>query len=764
MPPQLSAAQDTALYLEVTLNETRLDGLTPFLEREGDLRARAFDLKKLGFALTDVPDDQLVELADLAGLTARLDTRTQRLALTAPLRLLSLNTTRLDANRSTAAAPSATAPGVLLNYDLYTAHDRNGSQWSAAHETRVFGIGEGVYSNTMITRLLRTDAAQASAGWGAQSVRLDTTWQKSWPDRLLTLQLGDSVTGNLDWTRAVRIGGVRIGSNFALAPYRITTPQPAFFGEVTVPSTVDLYVNGLKQYSGQVPAGPFQLNANPGITGAGNAQVVLTDAFGRSRALSLPFYSTQRLLAAGLTDWSVSLGAVRLAYGLRSFSYDHTPVASATVRHGISDRLTVEVHAEGSGQVRNAGLGGAWLLGPEGTAGVLSASAAGSAAAGERGTQGALGYQWSRDSVFIDVNTQRTRGRYRDIASAYGQDPARVNDRATAGVTFPAIGSLGVSYIRLQYPGGDDARYAGVSWSKQVGRLTLSAPLTRQLNDRKNLNAYFGLSYSLDGRLGMSTTLQRSEGRTVASVDVTQPVPGDGGWGWRTQLRDDAGTRGGQIEAGWLGRLGRASVGAASFAGNSYGYANASGSLVFMNNRFFAARDVSDGFALVTTDGIAGVPVKLENRVIGVTDDRGALLVTRLNAWQRNKLSIDPMDLPANLQVREVDRNATPEDRAGTLVPFAIRPVRAALIVLHDDSGQALALGSRVQNADGSGAQAVVGYDGETYLDTLHMHNRLRVLAAASATSCTVEFDLPPASGAIPRVGPLRCMPEAARP
>ncbi len=767
-PSIASPADGAEWYLEVTLNHTRVERLVPFVQRGGKLFARASDLRTLGFILSESPADPLVDLTDLPGLTARLDIRLQRLELIAPLRLLSLKTTRLDANRSAPAAPSPTAPGVLLNYDLYAAHDRNGSQWSAAHETRVFGIGEGVYSNTMITRLLRSDTGGTGgtgSGWGSQSVRLDTSWEKSWPDRLLTLQLGDSVTRSLDWSRSVRIGGVRIGSNFALEPYRLTTPQPAFFGEVTVPSAVDLYVNGLKQYSGQVPSGPFQLNANPGITGAGNAQVVLTDAFGRSRTLSLPFYNTPRLLASGLTDWSVSLGAVRLGYGLRSFSYDRSPVASAIVRHGVNDRFTVEAHAEGSAEVRNAGVGGSWLLGAAGTAGVLSASVAASADAGERGTQGSLGYQWSHDNLFVEFNTQRTAGHYRDIASRFGQDPARVSDRATAGFTSAAVGSLGLSYIRLAYPGGADARYAGISWSRQLGnRLTLSASMTQQLNDRKNLNVFFGLSYSLDGRLNASTTLQQSEGRARASAEVTQPVPGDGGWGWRAQLRDDGGSRGGQIETGWLGPFGRANLGAATFAGNSYGYAGASGSLVFMRGGVFAARDISDGFALVTTDGIAGVPVKLENRVVGVTDDRGALLVTGLNAWQRNKLSIDPMNLPADMQVRDVELNATPADRAGTVTRFSLHPVRAALIVLHDAGGRALALGSRVQDADGSGPQAVVGYDGETYLDTLQMHNRLRVIPAAPASACIVEFDLPAASGTTPRVGPLRCVAEESRP
>lgn len=59
------------------------------------------------------------------------------------------------------------------------------------------------------------------------------------------------------------LGGLQIGSNFDLQPYMTTTPLPAFFGSATLPSAVELYVNGLKQYSGEVPAGPFELNTAP---------------------------------------------------------------------------------------------------------------------------------------------------------------------------------------------------------------------------------------------------------------------------------------------------------------------------------------------------------------------------------------------------------------------------------------------------------------------------------------------------------------------
>jgi outer membrane usher protein len=147
--------------------------------------------------------------------------------------------------------------------------------------------------------------------------------------------------------------------------------------------------------------------------------------------------------------------------------------------------------------------------------------------------------------------------------------------------------------------------------------------------------------------------------------------------------------------------------------------------------------------------------VLLENRPIGRSDRDGMLLVTPLNAWQRNRIAIDPMELPADVQLGEVEVQATPKDRSGTLVRFAIDKIRPAVLVLRNASGQPLPLGSRVRLSDGG--DAIVGYDGEAYLDRVGDANDLRVDTPSGA--CRVRFAYPRGPG-IPRIGPLSCVPE----
>ena len=84
--------------------------------------------------------------------------------------------------------------------------------------------------------------------------------------------------------------------------------------------------------------------------------------------------------------------------------------------------------------------------------------------------------------------------------------------------------------------------------------------------------------------------------------------------------------------------------------------------------------------------------------------------------------------------------------------------MRSALVILVDAAGQPLPLGSAV-TVNGQSSKAVVGYDGEVYLDTLDEHNQLA--AQTPAGRCSVRLNYrKDADGAIPRIGPLRCTPE----
>ncbi|PTT44628.1 fimbriae usher protein, partial [Stenotrophomonas sp. HMWF022] len=296
-PTPLTAPQ--ALYLDTSLNQAQR-GLMLFHEQGGRLQAPASTLRQLGFP---VRGDAPVYLDQIPQLIVHYDASLQVLDLHVPLQQLQLPVAQLG--RGIESAPAAQAsPGMAVNYDVYASHSNGLGNVSLNSDVRLFGFGNGTLRNTALMRSYQLPGE----GWQQESVRLDTSWRLDLPEQALTLTVGDFYSGFLEWSRPARMAGVQIGRNYGLQPYRVLTPTPAFLGEAVVPSSVELYIDGLRQYTGQVPVGPFQLAAQPGINGTGTAQVVVTDAFGRMQTLDFAFYGTQQLLAAGLSDWSAGLG------------------------------------------------------------------------------------------------------------------------------------------------------------------------------------------------------------------------------------------------------------------------------------------------------------------------------------------------------------------------------------------------------------------------------------------------------------------------
>jgi hypothetical protein len=122
-----------------------------------------------------------------------------------------------------------------------------------------------------------------------------------------------------------------------------------------------------------------------------------------------------------------------------------------------------------------------------------------------------------------------------------------------------------------------------------------------------------------------------------------RPAAGHGSWAGFGERRER------YADAGYLGRAGEWHVGLQQGASQRNQYASAEGSLTLLDGSLHALRYIQQGMALVSTHGIGHVPVMLENRPAGETDEDGYLLLTDLPRYHNSKVSINPLDLPADV-------------------------------------------------------------------------------------------------------------------
>ncbi len=769
------ARAEGRLQLDVLLNGAPIGLIGAFSQdASGALSATRAELEELHLKVPErfgAADE--VALADLPGLSYRYDETRQiieiavadagrlprRFDLRGPLQPLPV-------------APSST--GAVLNYLVFGgAGGRNRilSNWqfqgaSATLDAHLFSP-YGIVSQTGII------ASSTGGGIISQRLRLDSTWTYYDPENVLTYRVGDTISGGLAWTRPIRLGGVQVQSNFALRPDLVTLPLPAFSGSAAVPSTVDVYVNGVRTITQDVDSGPFRLSNLPILSGQGTASVIVRDSSGRDIETTLPFFVSSKLLRPGLLDFSVEAGFPRLLYGTQSNLYS-SAAGSASLRSGISDRLTLDSHVEATSGLANGGIGA--NLGIDGF-GIVTAAVAGSVHQGSLGGQAYAGVDTTLLGLSLSASTRRTFGGYDDLASvtsrpfwlapgvfasgsflqnpAWSSRPPKIQDQVSIGAPLPLVGgTLNLGYVHQEDPFGNRAQLLTVSYARQVfNQASLFATAYTGLGSRRTAGVSLGLSIPLGGDVTASSGATSNPSGLIVATQVTKPLRQQpGSYGWRlSDLEGRQPLR--SASAGYRGDHGKVEATVIQSPASFAGTIAQEGAIVAAGGDVFFANRIDDAFAIVDA-GAPDIEVSHENRPVARTNKNGKALVPTMNAYQRNKISIDPRDLPLDASIAATQETLAPPARSGVLIDFGIRTdVRSAVVILAGTSGQPLQAGLRGMTASGRGF--AVGYDGRAFIEGLEPSNV--ALVGLAGGECRAEFAYEPKGAQQVVIGPVTC-------
>ena len=741
-----------------------LDGVPvaePVLVRRqgGAIRMRAADLRAMGIAVPGAEGE--LPLADVPGLTAVIDDRAQAIALT---RSSTVQQVRIDGGRPTDAAVAVTRSvwGGIVNYDTAVTRVRRTAVAGALVDAVVYGPAGLFQAGAVLSS--RSDRGQRHVQ------RLDTGFTTGDAATARRLTIGDTIAGATEQSRPVRLGGVQIANDSDLRPDLVTFPVPDIAGSAAVPSAVDLIVNGSRQAAGSVRAGKFAVTDLPVQTGVNTITVAVRDALGRETRQTVSTYVSRALLRRGLSAWSAEAGWVRTGYATAADRYADF-VASGSGRTGVSDRLTMEGHVEIGGRVGVGTVGAAIGLGPAGTlSGSIGATRGG-------GTQLALGYERMARPFAIAVHYLRQSNKWYDIAADHGAVTRGHLLSATAGLDLGRFGNLGITAIdqgrgRIVRP--EDRRQRGAALpglpGSTLATVTYSVRVAQRLNlvanaggdRRRHRSGYLSLGALVvfgprsSGYAGVLT----HGGGTSVDASVSRPALTAGDVGYRLGA-----ARGGidrvAADLSYLGNAGYYAAQVERTNGVSAARVSARGALIVGRDGVLAADRQTGSFAVVDTDGEAGVTVYRDNRPIGTTDRRGKLVVADLRAYEATKISLDLLQLDDTVVVDRTDRWIKPASRAGVAVRFAMRRTTTAHVTLVAVDGRPIAPGARV--AVNGGAERPVGLDGAVYVDDLLPANWAVVRLYGGGT-CVAAFAAHPGSAPRQRIGPIACRAAGAPP
>lgn len=776
----LSFAEGTKLLLDVIVNGHSIDLIGLFEERADGLYVHTDEAESLGLRVrhkVDVGVDGFVNLKYVSGLTYQLNASTQTInieALDDRLEPIIVRLAPFVQPKPSSQTLIESGTGIGLNYNFSESSSQGLYYGGGSFDLRFFSP-LGVISNTALGYF---GASAVDRSW----IRLDTTYVYADPDRLKRISVGDFISSSPDWGRSVRLGGIQLSSDFGLRPDLITFPVPMMGASARVPSTLDVLVNGSHLLSQAVQPGPFRLSNIPIVSGAGSVQMNMTDVAGNRQQITLPFYASKQLLAPDLQTYSLDLGSIRRNWGIQSSDYTSS-AGAMTYRRGLTNNLTVDMHAEGARDLSLVGAGASMNLA---NLAVGSLSLSDSKGVNGQGKQIALNIQRLSRSLSAGLAVSRTQDNYDDIAALNGDVVPRRQMMINLGYSLANMSSIGAVYAQsfrdrlppalqlISAPGGSPLGEAGVTsfsttfqpvqrsslltltYSVQISGLGVFLTGFKDFDNKSSSGVVAGATIPLDARSYGFVSSGKAAGSPFQQVQVARTASDVGSWGYRvtaTHANENAGAAETEYRAPWA----LLSTGVGQYNNVTTLRAAATGSVAYMGGRLYASNLIGDSFAVVDTGGLKGVRVMSENRVVGKTDSTGCLLVPNLLSLENNRISLEPTDVPLDIQIPEVDCSVRPRYRSGVIVHFPMKKTSSALIQIVDSEGVPVPLGSTATLMD-TKATVPIGYDGEAFLEALApRNNRLMIRTPNSGGACFVEFDYEATPGEVTRIGPLQC-------
>jgi outer membrane usher protein len=700
------AKPSVEILIEIELNGKRSEQPVQALRNQNKFfvsqdTLRILRIRERGLSEVNHSGETFYELSG-SGISYTFDEGEQFLKVSAPA--AAFDRSEIDLATKSSQQPDRSGTGIFFNHDF---------QLSRANEKYALAglIEFGLFSPAGIL----TSRFANSNVFSGKPVRLDTQFMRDFPSKMMTLLIGDAISQGSSWSRALPYGGIRWASKFSTQPGFIPFPLPSLNGEAAQPSTVDLFVNGIRAGRSNVDPGPFTIRNIPIMTGQGNVQIVVTDVLGRQRVITQSYMADPQILRHGVTSYALETGFLRNNYGRSSAEYGAW-FTSGSYKRGITDNLTIDLGSQLSKTVQTTGAGSSFAiptLGSMNISGVVSHSSAGVGALvraqmQHRGRQMSVGAAISfasRSFNTLGVSFDRERL----VAQLQFSRSLRKGLSISSGYLYRSI-----------YPS------SSAKSKFSAANITLNAQLTRSIfllasvnyapTDRQANSVALSLMIPLGGGRTVIAASDVRENGYLSQVEMNKPLPVGSGLGYRVRTSTNhLGDRVLESSLSYQNPFGAYTFESALKGSQASWRLTETGSLILLDKQLFLSRWVTDSFAAIKVDGGAGLKVFANNHFVARTNRRGMALIPNLVPYEANSVRVDDEGLPVESNVDLSEKRVTPMPRSGVSLKVASSRVTGAVLRLTKENGEPLPLGAEAMVL-GQAEPLFVGYRGDLYV------------------------------------------------
>lgn len=560
--------------------------------------------------------------------------------------------------------------------------------------------------------------------------------------------------------------GVQLRSDERMLPDSMRGFAPVVRGVADTTAKVSVRQGQNLLHETTVPPGPFAIDDLNSAGYAGDLNVTITEADGRTKSFVVPYASMAQLLRPGSSRFSLSAGRYR------DDSLDTLPgFVQGTYQYGLSN-LWTGYGGSILAQDYRAWQGGVAL---STSLGAVALDLTHSQASGLNDSEADGPTQLSGRSLRLSYNkliettaTNFSVAAYRFSSEGYlnFDEYARLRDSPSQDRSFKQrsrlqlslsqpigerMGQLNFSGLAQDYwrrdQGRDLSYQVGYSNSYSWGSFSFSAARTRSGGG------------SMDNQYLLSISLPLGRSRYSPYLSSSINYDGSGNHGVNSSLSGSLGENAqvgyslygsrdryaGQSNSNYGGNLrydaAHANYNLSASRGQNYQQASFAmqGTLVAHPGGINATSGQGETMAVLEAAGAKGAQV-LSNANTRIADN-GYAVVTGLTPYRRNDMALDPKGTSRDVELEMTSQQTAP--RAGAVVMLRYPTVvgTAVLLKLVRDDGQMIPLGAQVLGANGE-VLTQVGQGGRAFVRGLEGQGQLLIQWGAGQ-SCLASYRMP---------------------
>ena len=537
-----------------------------------------------------------------------------------------------------------------------------------------------------------------------KTVRIGTSLDFDFPDKLTKLTLGDATTVSNPFFNSLRFAGINWGTNYLERPGFVYWNTPQLQGTARLPSTVELYMNGVKIYNQKVSPGDYVLQTGSQINYTGNAQIVVEDVLGNRSVRTLPILINNKLLRKGLSEYNIALGKLRYNYYTSSNDYRDF-LANLYYRRGLSETTSLGTNISYTQDLQNTGI--TWTQGLPYFV-VLDALVINAHSNdGSRFLYGlSLSKEFSRMS--LGISSKYAEDNFRYVGDDPLQDNAVPKFENFAYVTFsevPFFQNINMSYAEQKYYQGgsnpfNDDKIFNIGFNRQIGNnISLGLGYFERFGAIKDSGGILNITYNFDTR--NKVYLNYASENNNASVQYVHDS------GRQVGLDYAIGANRRQDEnIASLNVVAKTRAGDLSIQHYQYEHATDStigysGAIAFLDGQVNFTKSINNAFALVKVGNYSDIDVLSALNHVEKTNKKGYAFVHDIVPYIKYDIGFDENQLPIEEKYEVSSKPLTTLNQRGYVVDFPIQ--HTFILTLHpqDINGANFKPGSELHLANG---------------------------------------------------------------